>query len=195
MTEPPLTVDQFLDARYDLPDSGQWAELDVGRVTLFQPPDLDHGNTILNLSKAIAAWAADAEGAYACFDLGLILRRDPDTVRFPAVSFFSGGERFAEADKLATEAVPDLVVELASSADRREIMSQRVADYLHWGAGGVWVIQPKDRYVEVVDRTGAAIRLDPAMVLEGGLSLPGFSLNVSDLFAEPDWWTRPARKR
>jgi hypothetical protein len=65
MIQQPLTVDQFLDARYDLPDSGQWAELDAGRVTLFQPPDLDHGNTILNLSKAIAAWAAAAEGAYA----------------------------------------------------------------------------------------------------------------------------------
>jgi Uma2 family endonuclease len=116
-------------------------------------------------------------------------------VRFPAVSFFSRGERFAEADKLATEAVPDLVVELASSADRREIMSQRVADYLHWGAGGVWVVQPKARYVEVIPRSGEVVHLDQGMRLEGGSCLPGFSLKVSDLFVEPVWWTRPAGPR
>ena len=51
-----LTAEQFIDQRFDMPDSGQWAELIEGVPVFLEPPDLDHGNTILNLSKAVAAY-------------------------------------------------------------------------------------------------------------------------------------------
>lgn len=188
-----LTVDQFLDSRYELPEGGQWAELEAGRVSLLQPPDLDHGNTVLNLSKAIAAWALQAGGAYACFDLGLVVQSDPDTVRFPAVSFFVGGERFAESDKLATSTVPRLVVELASSADRYRILPGRIEGWLQWGVPCVWVIHPRQRQVEVVPERGDRERLMDSAVLTGGPYLEGFQVAVADLFVEPEWWKSPKR--
>jgi Uma2 family endonuclease len=192
---PLLTLEEFLDSRFELPESGQWAELEAGRVELLQPPDLDHGNVILNLSKAVANWTSThaASDIYACFDLGLILRQDPDTVRFPAVSFFAGGERFAELDKLATTTVPRLVTELASSSERRGQMPDRVAAYLAWGVGAVWVIDPRARVVSVHVGDSEPQQLDKSQTLSGDGTLPEFAMPVADLFIEPQWWTGQSR--
>lgn len=193
-----MTLEEFLDARFDLPESGQWAELDQGEVVLLQPPDLEHGNTILNLSKSIAAWTASSEAqaagcAYACFDLGLLLSEGPDTVWFPAVSFFAGGERFEESDKLATTTIPRLVVELASSAERRGQMASRVARYLDWGVPVVWVIDPRARTVHVIGRDREPQQLGEQDELSGATLLPGFRMSVAKLFEEPVWWKGPRR--
>ena len=195
MTSPgQLTLEAFLDSRYDLPDAGQWAELEAGEVVLFQPLDLDHGNAILNFSKAVAAWTttpeAEAAGAmYACFDLGLVLSQSPDTVRFPAVSFFGGGRRFEESDKLATDTVPSVVTELASSADRRERMDSRVTGWLNWGVTGVWVIDPRARTVSQYAPDAPRIDLREGDLVRGQDWLPGFEFLVGDLLVEPEWWT------
>lgn len=189
-----LTLEAFLDSRYDLPDAGQWAELEAGEVVLFEPPDLDHGNAILNFSKAVADWtttpAAEAAGAmYACFDLGLLMSQSPDTVRFPAVSFFGGGCRFAESDKLATDTVPSVVTELASSADRRQRMESRVDAWLEWGVAGVWVIDPRARTVAQYSRDANRVELSEGDVVRGQHWLPGFEVPVTELFVEPAWWS------
>lgn len=189
-----LTLEEFLDSRFDLPDSGQWAELEAGEVVLLQPPDLEHGNAILNFSKAIATWAATpaasaAGNMYACFDLGLILQQQPDSVRFPAVSFFAGGELFAESDKLATESVPRLVTELASSADRRAQMPERVARYLDWGVTAVWVIDPRARSTVLHSVDASARVFQAGDILRADGILPGFEVPVAELFVEPKWWT------
>lgn len=106
-----LTAEQFIEQRFDMPDSGQWAELVEGVPVFLEPPDLDHGNAILNLSKAVAAYVQQGVPGYACFDLGLLMGRAPDTIRFPAMCWFATGERFEESDKDITETVPTLVVD------------------------------------------------------------------------------------
>lgn len=193
--EPLLTAEEFLETRFDLPEGGQWAELEAGRVVLLQPPDLDHGNTILNLSKAIARWAAQAGGPYAVFDLGLVMRRRPDTVRVPAVSFFAGGEPFAETDKEVTETVPALVIELASTAERREAMPARVDDYLRWGVQSVWIIDPMMRAIEQIDNTGSRQRVGDVDRLTGRDVSAGLDVAVAELFVEPEWWSHPGPRR
>ncbi len=183
-----LTAEQFLDQRFDLPEAGQWAELVEGIPICFQPPDLDHGNSVLNLSKALAQFIQQSERGYACFDLGLLVARNPDTIRFPAVSFFVEGPRFAEADKPFTEAVPALVVDMASTGDRRQQMPDRIAQFLAWGVCSVWVIDCRARSVEVARAGGESIRLTGPETLRGGAVLEGFELRVAALFAEPEWW-------
>jgi len=186
----PLTVDQFLDQRHELPEAGQWAELDRGAVRLLQPPDLDHGTAVLNLSKAFAAWTHSGSGgvAYACFDLGLIVARDPDSIWFPAVSVFTHGPRFAESDKLATATVPTLIVELASSADRRRLLADRIAAWQAWGVQEVWVIDPSARTLAAHPAQQPAAFHRSGDSFSGGEMLPGLVLPVAELFVEPAWW-------
>ena len=187
---PIWSVEDFLERRFDLPESGQWSELSEGRVVHLQPPDLDHGNALLNLSKLLAEYVQSAQG-YACFDLGLLLQRNPDTVWFPAVCYFIEGVRFEQSDRLFTDTVPDVVVELASTPDRRQSKAGRVRRYLQWGAQAVWVVDPSARTLEVsmTDGADSPTVLEADEKLDGDSILSGFRATVGDLFAEPLWWS------
>lgn len=183
-----LTAEQFIDQRFDMPDSGQWAELIEGVPVFLEPPDLDHGNTILNLSKAVAAYVQQGVPGYACFDLGLLMERSPDTVRFPAMCWFATGQRFAESDKDVTETVPTLVVDMASTPDRRRHIPQRIRHFLEWGVSAVWVIDSGNETVEIFDAPDSSRTLTGDDRLTGEPALAGLNLAVSDLFVQPAWW-------
>lgn len=185
---PLITAEQFVEARFDLPESGQWAELESGKVTLLQPPDLDHGNTVLNLSKVLAEFIQKSELGYACFDLGMLMESKPDTIRFPAACYYLTGPRFEETDKPYTPNIPDLIIELASTSDRRGHLSKRVEDYLAWGVSGVWAIDPQRQEVAVISRDDQSITLGISEVLEHQRLLPKFRCPIEKLFEEPGWW-------
>ena len=183
----PLTAEQFA-LREDF-DERRWTELIAGKLVQLEPPDLTHGRIVLNFSKAIAGHAqerGDANDGYACFELGLIVAQDPDTVRCPAISYFSGGPRFAELDRVVTETRPALVIEVASSADRRRNAAARAESYLRWGVRLVWLADPVEKQIHVFVEGGAAMRVSERQALEGGAVLPGFRVFVSDIFAEPN---------
>src|SRR5579864_2162436 len=114
-----MTAEQFIEGRDELADGGRWTELVAGQPVILSPPTIEHGNSILNLSKALADYSQKEQGGYACFELGLAIARNPDTVHFPAICFFTTGDLFAEAEKVITEVRPALVVEVASTNDRR----------------------------------------------------------------------------
>ena len=184
-----LTAEEFAATKYELPDGGRWVELIAGHVIALQPPSDVHGNVVLNFSKALAEHfqSADVPG-YACFDLGLVIARNPDTVRVPQVSYFTGGDRFAETDAMITETRPALVVEVASTNDRRRQMGTRVRDYLQWGVKRVWVIDPVELFCSM-HRLGRPVKRLSAGEMLSGEPLPTeFCMSVSDLFAEPKWW-------
>jgi Uma2 family endonuclease len=186
-----LSVDQFLLERDALPYGGRWAELVEGIPICFEPPDPVHGNVILNISKSLADFIHRTGLGYACFDLGLLLAREPDTLRYPAVSLFVDGPLFAESDKLFTDATPAFVVELASSADRRRLMRSREREFLSRGVKLVWTIDTESRDVQVASAD------DPEVRRFGGDEyvpshplLPDLSIRAESLFAEPSWWTK-----
>lgn len=183
-----LTAEQFVAGRADLPDGGRWTELVAGRPVILSPPPLEHGTIVLNLSKALAAYTQQEQAGYACFDLGLIVSRDPDSTHFPAISYFTSGPMFAEADRGATETRPALVVEVASTNDRRRALDERISGWLDWGVRLVWVFDPTAKQVHVLEHGHAGRRLDEHQTLFGGLILSGFRANVGDLFKEPGWW-------
>ena len=183
-----MSAEEFAANRADLPDAGQWAELIRGVPVTLQPPDIDHGTVVLNFSKALAAYVQLQEAGYACFDLGLRVERRPDTIFFPAISYFTEGERFAEADKDYTDAVPPLVVELLSTPDRRKTINERTGIYINRGIRMVWVIDPLQRVVHVVEKGSPhARRLSEFETLTGEPVLQEFSVRVQELFVEPEW--------
>lgn len=183
-----LTAEQFAEQKYDFPEGGRWTELNRGKVSTLSPPDELHGNVVLNLSKTLAEHAQTAEEGYACFELGLIVARNPDTVRCPAVSYFQEGERFAEMDKLVTETIPVFVVEIASTNDRRRDMADRVTSYLEWGVGQVWLIDTQLREVHICRPEKSRTRLQGFQMLFGAPVLSTFKIRVEDLFAPPPWY-------
>lgn len=186
-----LTAEEFAVQLFDLPEGGRWHELEAGRVLMHEPPDHAHGNIVLNLSKALGEYLhqrRDEPVGYACFEIGFIVSREPDTVRRPAISFFSAKSLFSESDALVTESVPSIVVEAASTNSRRNALTDRVNCYHEFGVDQVWVADPIDRVVHVCERSRTPRQLSEHRALHGEPYLPGFSMTVGEIFAEPEWW-------
>jgi Uma2 family endonuclease len=182
-----LTAEQFVSGRDELPDGGRWTELIAGKPITLSPPTIEHGTAVLNLSKALAEYSQKEQGGYSCFELGLVTARNPDTVRFPAICFFTTGGLFAEADKVATEARPGLVVEVSSTNDRRRGLQQRITDWMEWGVKLVWILDPSGKQVYAVEKGRAAQRFAEHQSLLGGTVLSGFKIGVGEIFKEPGW--------
>jgi Uma2 family endonuclease len=182
--DPKLTVEQYEDR---LAEGDRWIEIVAGRLVRLDPPDEQHGDVVRNLSRPLANLVKTLPTTYACFELPLVLSRDPATVRCPAISCFDSGDRFAESDNLVSESRPALVIEVASTNDRREGMSERVKGYLNAGIRCVWVIDPVTRHVHQFEPPAAGRMLKETQMLSGGSVLPGFQLLVAELFQRPKW--------
>ncbi|MCA9036389.1 MAG: Uma2 family endonuclease [Planctomycetaceae bacterium] len=191
-----MTADEFAARRMDFPEGGRWVELHEGFPVLLQAPDDAHGNVVLNISREFAVWF-QAQGAaspdYAGYDLGLHVSTDPDTIYFPAISCFNKGPRFEQNDLLIASQRPHLVVDIASSNDRRRDMRLRTLAYLKMGVETIWIPDPFKREVQVVRKNQTTVSLGDWQILEGGQALPGFSLAVKTIFAQPSWWTGTKR--
>ena len=185
-----LTAEDFANELLDLPEGGRWHELHAGRTVMLHPPDEVHGNIVLHFSRAYAEWASRQAklDCFACFDLSLIVRRQPDTVISPAVSFFTEGSRFAEAEKLISDTKPRLVLEIASTKDRRDGISQRVETYHTWGVDCVWVADPETRTVNEIPNGGMLNTLTANQSLRHQELLGDFEVPINDLFENPEWW-------
>jgi len=174
-----------------MPDGGQWTELAAGRLVHLAPPDAQHGTVVLNLSKALANYLQRTDlpcVGYACFELGLLVTTGPDTIRCPAVSYFTEGERFAESGKDFTNERPALVIEIASTNERRRGMADRIREYHEWGIQNVWLVDPIDKTFHSAGRGQTVKRFAEHHTIEGGPVLPDFQMTISKLFAAPDWW-------
>ncbi|QDT32294.1 Uma2 family endonuclease [Thalassoglobus polymorphus] len=188
MIQQAMTAEEFSLKRSDLPDAGQWAELVRGVPVTLQPPDLEHGTIVLNLSKAFSAYVHTEMNGYPCFDLGLKLESSPDTILYPAISYFTEGERFSEMDNDYTDSTPTVVVDLATTGDRRAGISERISLYLKTGVQSVWIADPNARTIHILRKTNhSAIRLDENDILNGAPDLQGFRIKVAQIFADPDW--------
>ena len=116
-------------------------------------------------------------------DSGILLERDPDTVREPDVAFISA-DKLPHGVRLTGyyEGAPDLVVEIVSPSDRPEHVYNKACMWILFGVRLVWVLNPDDRTVDVHKLGDPTTRLTEDDTLDGGDVLPGFSCAVRDLF-------------
>lgn len=109
-------------------------------------------------------------------------------VRIPDVAFTSWdrlpGRRYpvAPIPRLA----PNLAVEVLSEGNTPGEMAVKRQDYFAAGVELVWEIDPDARTVTVHTSLTQSTTLGPADVLDGGAVLPGFTLQLQQLFAELD---------
>ncbi len=79
---------------------------------------------------------------------------------------------------------PDLAVEVVSPTDRDETLEKKLK---HYAAAGVlvWVAYPKRREIDVHAPNAPRKTLGMDDILDGGTVLPGFTIAVKDIFADP----------
>jgi Uma2 family endonuclease len=117
-----------------------------------------------------------------------MLRLEPQQIRIPDVAYISR-QRFAERTVPSGafwELGCDLAVEVISPSNTRREMERKLNDYFAAGVVVVWLVYPKDREVVVYSSPTNFVTLRANDVLDGGSVLPGFSVPVDQIFAEPD---------
>lgn len=127
-------------------------------------------------------------------NLGLVtapdgmMRLAPGLVRLPDVAFVSWGRlpnRRVPREPLP-DLAPDLAVEVLSASNTPAEMARKRREYFAAGVHLIWQVDPEARTVEVYTAPEKSTILSAEDVLEGGSILPGFTLPVRELFAEPD---------
>ena len=116
-----------------------------------------------------------------------IMRLAPGLVRIPDASFISwdrlpGGRIPREA---LWSLAPDLAVEVISRGNTPEEMQRKLEDYFATGVRQVWYVYPATREVRVFTSAEGSVVLREPETLDGGDLLPGLSLSLARLFAEP----------
>jgi Uma2 family endonuclease len=78
---------------------------------------------------------------------------------------------------------PDLAVEVLSESNTQTEMIRKLKDYFFAGTRLVWFIDPDSRTAQSFTAPDQFITLTEADDLTGGDVLPGFRLNLGELFS------------
>ncbi len=161
-------------------------ELERGEITDMPPPGKFHGFVCGNVARILGNYAQARGRGYVCSnDSGLIVERDPDTVRGPDLTFYEDSQTADDMERQFAAAPPVLAVEVLSPNDRVNRTVLRISQMLALGVKMIWIVDPETRDVSVY-RTGRDPQLVPALdELTGEDVLPDFRCRVADLFAVP----------
>jgi Uma2 family endonuclease len=166
------------------PDLGP-CELVDGRIVPLTPTRPEHGEVELDLGSELRAWArSSGRGRAFSGEVGIYIRRNPDTVRAADLIYISK-ERFAQRGKSGyLDVAPELVVEVLSPTDRKGDVVAKVKDYLSAGVDRVWVVDSKLRSIFAYRSETEIQQFKAGDILADEELLPGFRLPVADLFRD-----------
>jgi Uma2 family endonuclease len=165
-------------------------ELVAGRVVEWPRGGERHGVVCAAMAVALGEFARRRNNGYACSNgAGVILQRNPDTVRGPDLAFYEGRKAYEELlSEFWGETPPRLAVEVLMPDDPPDLVADKVTDYLSHGVPLLWVIDPEMRQATVYQPGKEPRTLSGDEELTGGKLLPELCCRVGDLFRLP--WER-----
>jgi Uma2 family endonuclease len=181
-----MTADEFFDWVHTPENEGRFFELERGEIIEMPPPGKLHGFVCANISCILWIYARQRKKGYVCSnDTGVLVERDPDTVRGVDVTYYEDAKTAADMERKYSADPPVLAAEVMSPGDRTNRTLRRVTELLKVGVKQVWIIDPQARDVSIF-RTGC----DPEIFgFEQELVttdiLPGFRCRVSEFFEAP----------
>jgi Uma2 family endonuclease len=128
---------------------------------------------------------ANKLGSLTVGEGGFHLESNPDTVVAPDIGFVSRHRMPRPVpDRGYLRIRPDLAVEVISPTDERGDIERKQALYARIGVPIVWWIDPR-REIATVHVPGQPIQhFDRTGILDGGDILPGFTLELAQVFDE-----------
>ena len=120
------------------------------------------------LGSSLGCWMENRD--FLSPDVSFVAKERLKGQKQPMVGFFDGA--------------PDLAVEVLSPSERDRVRYDKLIDYFSNGSRLVWVIKPKEKVVLVYHSPQVYELLREGDVISGENVIPGFTLPVSELFAE-----------
>jgi Uma2 family endonuclease len=150
----------------------------VEKMASFEPSEM-----ALEIGRHFKNWLDDNPiGRVTGADGSYIL--SPEHEFMPDVGYISKA-RMPNKPACEVPMAPDLAVEVKSPTDSIRAMREKAAVYLAHGTRMVWLVFPETQRVEIYTPDGEIIEVGIDGTLTGGDVLPGFTLAVRKLFAQP----------
>jgi len=180
-----LSPDEYFDfcmANRDL----HLEQLETGEILIMSPTGGESSDRNSEITMQLRVWAKK-DGSGKAFDSSIEFRLPKGSARSPDASWvkltrwnaLSQSER-----KKFPPLCPEFVLELRSETDRLRKLQAKMVEYIDNGALLGWLIDPLTKTVHVY-RPGqpAEVLVNPATV-SGETVLPGFELDLKEIFAE-----------
>ncbi|MDJ1172785.1 Uma2 family endonuclease [Roseofilum capinflatum] len=158
-----------------------------GELIVNPPTGWESGKRNSRITGQLDRWDEDNENLGQAFDSSTAFILPNGANRAPDASWISQ-ERWdaltEEQKGTFANICPDFVVELRSVSDTLKSLQEKMQEYMDNGAKLGWLIDPKNRTVEVY-RVGLEVEVlsDPTE-LSGEEVLPGFVLNLRRVWGE-----------
>lgn len=186
ITAPPAEIPPRITGEelFALGDIGS-CELVEGEIIQMSPTGEKHGIIEFNLGGELRTFVRQHNlGRVSGGEVGIYVKRKPDTVRGADVVFISN-ERYAQIrSKSFLDVAPDLVVEILSPDDRWNEVMRKLEEYLEIGVRVVWIVDPETVSVFAYRSMTDVRRFEKNEALTAEDILPGFAIAVAELFAE-----------
>ena len=158
----------------------------TGELIVMPPTGAETGRSNAHLTYQLMAWTEkDATGV--CFGNTAGFTLPNGAIRSPDASWI----KREKWDSLTNQQkkrfgpwCPDFVVELRSPGDRLSELRDKMVEYMETGASLGWLIDPFKRQVYVYRPNEELIVLDNPASISADPLLPGFELNLSELWSE-----------
>jgi Uma2 family endonuclease len=173
-----------------LPEDGFIHELVDGEIVMSPKNDSFHGDICTRLIAALLAFA-ESKRLGAIWDSSTGFRMNNLNVRAPDISFISRARLKAQGFKRSTRrffpGAPDLAVEVLSLNNTQKEIDERLKDFFSSGTLLAWIIDPKDKRVEICHSFTERRWVGNDGFLDGEDLLPGFHYPIVELFKAWDW--------
>ena len=173
-----------------LPEDGLTHELVDGEIVMSPKNDFFHGDICSELAASLRAFAM-SNRLGAVLDCSTGFRMNNSNVRAPDVSFISRARLKAQGFRRSTRrffpGAPDLAVEVLSLNNTQKEIDGRLKDFFSSGTVLAWIIDPKDKRVEIFRSLTERRMVGGGGFLDGEDLLPGFRYPVAELFKDWDW--------
>lgn len=154
-----------------------------GELVIMSPTGGISGNRNIKLSTRLEIWTEKNKNGIA-FDSSTMFRLPNSALRYPDVAWI-----FLERwNTLSTEEqeefppiCPDFVVELRSASDSLKSLQDKMQEYMDNGSLLGWLIDPKNRTVEIYRQGKEKEVVHQPSQLSGEDILPGFILKLQGI--------------
>lgn len=181
-----MTAEEFWEWASRPENTEKYWELERGKVIEMPPPTKVHGFVCGNVARILGTYAAQTCRGYICTnDSGVLIERDPDTVRGPDVCYYVDDQTADTMDRKYSLTLPILVVEVRSPNDTRMRIQRRMEQYLRVRIPMFWLVDPEERFVTVYQPGEISRTLDDQDELTGNAVLPDFRCRVAEFFSTP----------
>jgi Uma2 family endonuclease len=188
-----MTADEFWNWVNRPENDDRLYELDQGEVVEMPSPGERHGVLCSMVAHLLWGYVFRRGTGYVCGnDTGLLVQRDPDTVRGPDVMLFDEPRRLESLSPTYAVGVPKLVVKVLSPHDTPGKVNRRIGQYLRRGVPLVWLVDPEPRIVTVYRPGQEMYTRDETEELTGEDVLPDLRVPVANVFTLPETPQSPA---